>query len=379
MKPEAGSTLRCCRYCASRLKRHFWRFLCFLCCVSTILVSCALQTAHADETLKPNASTAEHTPAFRIESRSEEPLLRAEKPWESMSIGVGAVIREGARWRMWYGAYDRAYKRDDDACCCYAESSDGLHWNKPDLGMVEYRGDKHNNILICGPQVGGYSLSCVFIDEKKPPTERYKMTWHRFAPQSAWWVYGGISPDGLHWTLLQQPLSPRNSDTTTPCIPDNGKYRLYTRIWQGGDFKGARAVAYTESDHFGDFPEPVQILSHDTQDPDGMQFYSNAATKLQEGLYVMLPAAFYTQEQTVRPHLAWSRDGMHFTRYGRNPIVDLGKTFDSMGIYVAPGAVPGNEPNTWWFYYTGTSVGHDSNPADVKFDGGVGRFLLVME
>jgi hypothetical protein len=351
-------------------------------CLGLVALACGITQA-ADALAGPilfaGTSTSEHTPVFHIRERMDEPVLRAEKPWENYCIGGGTVIREGDRWRMWYGAFDKTYMRDDDQCCCYAESSDGVHWTKPDLGLVEYRGDKHNNILISGSQVGGYCLSGVFLEEGKGPDERYKMTWHRFLPQHAWWVYGGASSDGIHWTLDPKPVYAYNSDTTTPCIPDNGKYRLYTRMWQGGEFKGARAVGYTESDHFGDFPESTEILSADAQDPEGMQFYSNAATKLKDGLYVMLPAAFYTKNQTVRSHLAWSRDGAHFTRYGREPVVDLGKIFGTMGVYVMPRAVPGAAPNTWWFYYTGTNVGHDSKPEDVKYDGGVGRFLLVMD
>jgi hypothetical protein len=110
-----------------------------------------------------------------------------------------------------------------------------------------------------------------------------------------------------------------------------------------------------------------------------MQFYSNAATKLADNLYIMLPAAFYTKEQTVRSHLAWSRDGLHFTRFGRKPVVDIGAGFDSMGLYVMPGAIPGERKNTWWMYYVGTRKEHDSKPEDVKYDGGIGRFLLVLE
>ncbi|HPO17431.1 MAG TPA: hypothetical protein PLI09_28620 [Candidatus Hydrogenedentes bacterium] len=351
-------------------------FLCRFCML--ILLVCGYALAALSAPSAGNASQ-ERTPVFHIQDRTEEPLLKAEKPWENLSIGVGTVLREGDRWRMWYNAFDQNYKRDDDASCCYAESPDGVHWTKPDLGLVEYQGSKNNNILISGPQAGGYCLSSVFPDEGKEPGVKYRMTWHRFKPQDAWWVYGGTSLDGLHWKLNPAPILAKNSDTTTPCIPDGKKYRLYTRLWQGGDFKGARSVGYTESDHFGDFPDPVEIFSHDAQDPEGMQFYSNAASKLKDTLYVMLPAAFYTKNQTVRCHLAWSRDGVHFTRYGREPIVDLGKNFGTMGIYVAPRAIPGDAPNTWWFYYNGTNVGHDSPLSEVKYDGGVGRFLLVVE
>ncbi len=322
---------------------------------------------------------AERTPIFHIQDRSAAPLLRADKPWEDFCIAGGTVLREGAVWRMWYGAYDHRYKRDDDACLCYAESADGLQWSKPELGFVEYDGQKKNNILISGPQIGGFAFSMVFLDEGKSGAEKYKMIWQRFHPgEQAWQVYGASSADGLRWTLLPEPLSRKNSDTTTTCIPDGGKYRLYTRIWRGG-WSGVRVVGYTESDHFGVFPDPVEILSHDDRDPEGMQFYSNAATKLPGRGYVMFPAAFYTKNQTVRCHLAWSRDGVHFTRCGREPLLDLGTQFDTKGIYVGPGAVPGDKPNTWWFYYLGTNTEHDAAPDLHGAQNGIGRFLLTAE
>ncbi len=322
----------------------------------------------------------ENAPVFHIQNRSDEPLLQPEKPWEGHCINGCTVIRVGERWRMWYAAYDLDHKRDDDGYLCYAESADGNHWTRPDLGIVEYKGSKSNNIIISGPQMGGYAFSAVFLDEGKDVNEEYKMVWHRFISQEpAWWVYGGISSDGIHWSLLPEPIFRMNSDTTTPCIVDGGKYRLYVRVWSGGTFSGARTVGYTESDHFGNFPEPVEILHHDEQDPEGMQFYTSAATKLRDDLYVMFPAAFYTKEQTVRSHLAWSRDGVHFTRYGREPVVDLGTAFGTMGIYVMPGAIPGELPNTWWFYYSATDIEHDADPVGVKAGGGIGRFLLVME
>jgi hypothetical protein len=343
--------------------------------LETMMISCE-GPSHSTEAGKTSG-----TPKFEIRERSTEPLLRADKPWESEQVLGITVIREGTLWRMWYASYDKDKKRDDDEYFCYAESPDGVHWTKPDLGLVEYGGNKHNNILISGPQ-SKVAANYVFVDEGKGTDQKYKLIYIKFNEKEAepWWVYGGTSADGIHWSLMPKPLCPKNSDTQTTCIPDGDKYRLYTRIWRGGlNATGIRTIGYTESDHFGDFPDPVEIFGPDERDPKGMDFYTNAATKLTDRLYVMFPTAFYSKDQTLRSHLAWSRDGVHFTRYGREPVVNIGPKFDKMGAYVMPGAVPGDTPNSWWFYYFGTNDAHDYSILAGGYNGGVGRFLLVVE
>ena len=41
---------------------------------------------------------------------------------------------------------------DDDASLGYAELADGSHWTRPDLGLVEYHGNKTKNMLSPGTQ-----------------------------------------------------------------------------------------------------------------------------------------------------------------------------------------------------------------------------------
>jgi hypothetical protein len=279
---------------------------------------------------------------------------------------------------MWYGAHDRNYKRDDDQRLCYAESPDGVHWTKPDLGLVEFRGSRQNNILISGDSMGGFCFSSVFVDRTAGKDERYKLIYLRYSQEKGiqWRVGGGVSGDGIHWRFLPEPLSKENSDTQTVCIPERNGYRLYTRIWRGG-WQGVRTVGYTESPTFGNFPIPHEIFSHDEQDPAGMQFYSSGASKLRDRLYVLVPAAFYTRQQIVNGHLAWSRDGEHFTRVGRGPVVDVGRGFDSQSLYPLAGAIPGKKNGTWWVYYVANEAKHD-DPKLVKttYSGAIGRFLL---
>jgi hypothetical protein len=91
----------------------------------------------------------------------------------------------------------------------------------------------------------------------------------------------------------------------------------------------------------------------------------------------MLPSGFTTGDGAVRVYAAFSRDGREFHRVGRMPLLDLGTGFDSRCLYIGPGAVPGKEAGTYWFYYLGTAVTHDANlPAKVNSEGGIGRFLL---
>jgi len=45
---------------------------------------------------------------------------------------------------------------------CYAESDDGIHWIKPNLGLYEFHGSKNNNIVWDG--IGTHCF-VVFKDE----------------------------------------------------------------------------------------------------------------------------------------------------------------------------------------------------------------------
>jgi len=318
-------------------------------------------------------------PKLTVERRTEEPLLVADRPHEDFCIGYCSVIREAGRWRLWYEAYDHTYRNDADGYLCYAESRDGVHWQKPNLDLVEVNGSRDNNVLISGRETGGIHGHNVFLDPTAPPADRYKIVFTRWL-DGQWQVFGGASADGFYWRLSDTPLLARNSDTQNVCFRDGDLYRLYVRLWSQPNFGGKRLVGHTASSTFGAFPDPDPILRPSSLDPDNLHLYNNAATRLAEGLYLMLPSAFYTGEDVVRVHAAWSTDGHTFRRLGREPLLDVGRGFDSMGLYVAPGALPADEPNAYWFYYVGTNVGHDQNhPQSVRYAGGLGRFLLRVE
>ena len=64
----------------------------------------------------------------------------------------GSVLSINGKLRMWYLAWpqpDSRYPGDTDRYrpVAYAESTDGIHWNKPNLGLVTFRGSTQNNIV----------------------------------------------------------------------------------------------------------------------------------------------------------------------------------------------------------------------------------------
>jgi hypothetical protein len=84
------------------------------------------------------------------------PVLVADKPWEGERAQAwGSVILEpDGRLRIWYFAFNTLRRADelDRGGYALAESRDGIHWEKPPLGVVEFRGNKQNNLFYtCAP------------------------------------------------------------------------------------------------------------------------------------------------------------------------------------------------------------------------------------
>jgi hypothetical protein len=98
----------------------------------------------------------------------------------------GSVIYDQGKFRMWYVSADetgleliKKGKGFSGLRPAYAESSDGINWVKPNLGLVQYKGGKDNNLVKIDPaeaaEGGGIHL-IVFHEPNDPnPAKRYKM------------------------------------------------------------------------------------------------------------------------------------------------------------------------------------------------------------
>jgi hypothetical protein len=60
----------------------------------------------------------------------------------------------------------------------YAESTDGVTWVKPELGLVAFRGSKKNNLVDVGGAWGFVNLKVVKDEADPDASRRYKMVTH---------------------------------------------------------------------------------------------------------------------------------------------------------------------------------------------------------
>jgi len=90
-----------------------------------------------------------HTDAVLSANKAQkrDVVMVFDKPWEGNGTDFFTILKDGDLYRMYYEAWGF---KDKPLCVkvCYAESRDGIHWEKPDLGIVEFNGSKHNNIII---------------------------------------------------------------------------------------------------------------------------------------------------------------------------------------------------------------------------------------
>ena len=104
------------------------------------------------------------TAEFRVhEPVGREVVLAADTPWEGVCSDFFNFLRDGDRYRMYYLGRTSI---QSPIVVCYAESRDGLHWEKPNLGICEFQGSRENNIIMDVEKYGsGIDNFMGFLDD----------------------------------------------------------------------------------------------------------------------------------------------------------------------------------------------------------------------
>lgn len=178
----------------------------------------------------------------------QEIVIEHDAPWEGSGSGYHSLFKDGDIYRLYYkawhleGSQKNPYTGDADAHrLCYAESNDGIHWRKPELGLFAFNGSKANNIVIPTGPWGSMHLSAaessVFKDENPtaPADARYKAIVRSRKPFG---LVAFKSPDGLHWTpMSEKPIITEgafDSQNLAFWDAERGEYRAYWRFFTEG-------------------------------------------------------------------------------------------------------------------------------------------------
>ena len=163
------------------------------------------------------------------------------EPDDETVLLYGSVIQVGDELRMWYqarGSLDRRGRR-----LGYAVSKDGVNWEKPRLGLVEYNGTRDNNIVdLFDGQPVLTSCPILYEPDDPDPERRFKMAIECGLYMNRLAV--AYSPDGIRWTgSPNNPVAP--SQETGSVVKVNGCYYVVSQDelgYHGSHFGMARKM-----------------------------------------------------------------------------------------------------------------------------------------
>lgn len=296
------------------------------------------------------------------------PVMTADKPWEGENIYVYGTALPGATgtgYRLWYHALpgDVKYR------LCYAESADGVHWEKPNLGIVEYSGSKDNNIFIA--RSGSDHIPSILHtpwDAGRP----YKML--NFDGGATPGFFASYSSDGIHWTdVANNPVVTGGDVGNFMWDPLTSRFLGYVKLNSYVRELKRRAVGFSATADFETWPRARLILSPDDVDDRWVP----AGTVQRTHFYGMGPFAYQTMylgllwifratdpegyyDGPIYVELVSSRDGQNWTREegGRPPILELGPPGSWDDGMVLTTQHPLLEGDTLKLYYGGIDDTH---------------------
>ena len=351
-----------------------------------------------------------------------DPVLVSDKPWEGYRAQAwGSVIQEAdGLIRMWYFSFPARKPGElDVGGYCYAESGDGIHFDKPDLGVAEFRGSRDNNIWYpmspdgkniveeelarkrqglpahdeSGRPIGVVNnmdgFTVVRDDDDEDPDRRYKLIanmqdhcmWAEFyrdvypditqeeidhANRVVFGQYLDTSPDGIHWSgKPRRMVSARYGDYMMVTRDErNGRWWLNERFRA---LKGRTAALRTSAD-FTTWSAPETVFTNTPDMGYGDQHqWHGGITPFNYGnqdLGLLEKWCYAGFGDTCE--LVCHRDGQPWARVAPGqPFLDVGSedAFDRVLIYPTHNA-PVRIGDQLFIYYTGAGGMSDGTTAD---------------
>jgi len=305
-----------------------------------------------------------------------EPVLRPETAIDGYQIVIsgGSVLRLGPRdWRMYY----MTYNRPEPMRLCMATSTDGMRWTRPNLGRVEYDGNKNNNIVWHPPGEQTFTAATVCHDVADT-VNPFKMMFYAAGGGKPTGTYVCFSADGIDWKLRPEPVLETAGDQTNlmGTRDRNGKFVAYLRHKQMLPLHRARTIWRTESDDFIKWSEPSSIIRPDLQDDPNVELYGFSGFPYAD-MYMGLVERWQGNPDIFNIQPAWSHDGLQWHRpVDRKPLIAPQFPWNerwNSSVNTAPHHVG----NMLRFYFGGRSRAHGRELGQVY--GAVGMAVIAKD
>ena len=315
---------------------------------------------------------------------------------------------ERSLWKMWDRTTPSDLRAEKKYCLGYYESSDGLHWTKPVVGMMEYNGSLDNNLVFIHDGDKYLKPDCVVYDADDPePSRRFKAV----IPSQGF----AVSPDGIHWTMLDIPGVPSSDEYNFSFDEQEHLFILTVKTGRdsiGNFLRWNRSVALSTSRDFEHWTEPELILQTDELDQkllrkhveerrlnsslqqtvfDNPDYYYadvyNMGVFRYEGLYIGMPAIFHA---TGPARSGKNTDGFHHVQLVCSYDLKTWKRLGNRKPFIGPSPLgagaydltqiigPSNailHGDELWFYYTGIKY---RSPPHRNVDSDVGAICLAI-
>lgn len=206
-----------------------------------------------------------------------EAVLRFDSLWEGDATGYFSIVNDDDCYRMYYITRGAMWKPVGSEKCqvvpcrvCYAESKDGIVWDKPNLGICKFKGSSENNIIL-DENMDWVDNFFVFKDSNPnvPHQEKYKGLAASYMGADMvndvkLWCY--TSGDGLHFNKAFVVCENGTFDSLNTVVYNNSmeKYFCYFRdmhMATGEDLSDLCKEDFDEAIDKGTYIRDVRVMT----------------------------------------------------------------------------------------------------------------------
>ncbi|MCD6322382.1 MAG: hypothetical protein J7L77_05090 [Clostridiales bacterium] len=286
------------------------------------------------------------------------PVLKPELPHEGDRVSLYGTIlhdEEMSIYKMWYPAF--SVEPETVANLCYAESTDGYNWVKPELDVVP------GTNIVLGEEYQVRGQSIIYDIDEPNPKRRYKFL---NRPGHTPLIFSYVSPDGIHWKILDKAAINADSDSHVGLIrhPETGLYMATMR-----KIKGDRRVWLSTSEDFENWTDPVLVKELPIEASMQTQIYGMQLTYY--GAYIMGVVSYYNtdvndlrgwgkMQGTMDIGLAYSRGGYCWhENYPTKRLINFSGEGNWDGQMIIPASHIILNDDEMRFYYAGCDHKHE--------------------